>query len=152
MNEKELKHFGVLGMHWGVRKGTTWGQRIQVKVLKRDATKDAKKFAEAKMDFGEGAGIKRRHVKAALEVKFRDPNYKKSFDEALAAIDYHKATKKAKGAHNSRVVKKESTRGLKMVAKTLTGTTSIAAAYILYSQNKPLVDSAIKKVLNKQRR
>lgn len=65
----ELYNYGVKGMRWGVR---------------RRATKDAKEFARAKMFYGEGAGTRRKLIKATVEERSKDPQYKKAFDEALS--------------------------------------------------------------------
>ena len=147
MTEKELMHYGIPGMRWGVRR---FRQRLEERKVRKNARKDAMMYAEAKMDFGKGAGIKRRHVKAALDVKFRDKNYKKAFDDALAQTNYRVATKKAKTAHDVRAAKEQAVRSTKMVANFLTGTSSLAAAYILYANNKPAVDNFIRKQFKKR--
>ena len=135
-NQNELVHYGVLGMKWGVRK--------EEKKLRKAATKDAQKYAKAKMAYGQGAGIQRRHVKAELEKKMKDPKYKKSFEDALESINYTKATRQARRWRKTQDVKNQTTRSTKAVARTLTGTSSLAAAAILYMQYKPQVDRFIK--------
>ena len=77
----ELYHYGVKGQKWGVRKA------------KKLAKKDAKEFARAKMFYGEGAGNRRKLIKATVKQRSKDPTYKKAFDEALANQDmsYHAA-------------------------------------------------------------
>ena len=68
----ELFHYGVKGMKWGVRK------------TQKQAKKDAKEFARAKMFYGEGAGTRRKLIKNTVQERSKDPVYKKAFDEALS--------------------------------------------------------------------
>ena len=60
-----LAHYGVKGMKWGTRKGVSTANRSTVKMAK----KDAKRFAEAKMFYGETAGTKRKLLNAELNRK-----------------------------------------------------------------------------------
>lgn len=77
----ELTHYGVQGMKWGV---------------KRSAKKDAREFARAKMFYGEGAGTRRKLIKAKVESKSKDENYKKAFDHYFAKQDLGKHASAAK--------------------------------------------------------
>lgn len=55
------------------------------KKLQNMATKDASDWARAEMFFGEGAGIRRRHLEAQIKEKRNDiPNYKEWFDFAYS--------------------------------------------------------------------
>lgn len=65
-----LEHFGVKGMKWGVR---------------REARRDAKESARAKMYYGEGAGVRRRNINAIVKQKSKDPTYKDEYEKAYAA-------------------------------------------------------------------
>lgn len=130
-----VSHSGVIGMKWGVRR--------EERRMRKEATKDANKFAKAKMGYGEGAGTRRKLVKAELERKLKDPKYKKSFDDALEAVNFAAVARQARRDRAGRDVKNQANRSTKVIVKTLTGTTSLAAAYILYSQNKPVVDKFI---------
>ena len=130
--QDELMHYGVLGMRWGQR-------RAEAK-LQKTAIKDASRFAKAKMAYGEGVGIQRRHIKAEIESKMRNPAYKKSFDDAMETINYAKATNQATRWRKGQDTKSQAKRSTKAMARALTGTSSLAAAGILYSQNKTQVD------------
>lgn len=89
-----LAHFGVMGMKWGRRNGVE-GVTNRVN---RMAAKDAKEHAQAKMYYGEGAGIRRRQIKGVVESRSKaDPTYKKAFDHHVANQDLAKASVKAHG-------------------------------------------------------
>ena len=49
--------------------------------------RDAYRFVEAQLDYGKGAGTKRKLMKEELDYKFKDPNYKAAFDDAVSQID-----------------------------------------------------------------
>lgn len=82
MNNDELMHYGILGMHWGVRRGRT-GQTIakaQKKMTKLDAkhTKAVNKRANTKRplirtDFSD-AKFRRRDRKTLLTLQQRREN------------------------------------------------------------------------------
>ena len=81
INEDDyLEHFGVKGMKWGVR---------------REARKDAKESARAKMYYGEGAGVRRRNINAIVKQKSKDPTYKAEYEKAYAKQDLSKARRSA---------------------------------------------------------
>ena len=78
-----LEHYGVKGMKWGTR---------------RAAKRDATEFARAKMFYGEGAGTRRKLIKAKVESSSkRDADYKAAFDHYFAKQDLGKRADQAKG-------------------------------------------------------
>lgn len=95
-----LAHYGVKGMRWGVRKNNYEGASARTN---REASKDANEFARAKMFFGEGAGTRRKLIKATVEAKAqKDPTYKKAFDHHLGRQDMAKQASKARGERKSK--------------------------------------------------
>ena len=140
MGDDALEHFGIKGMHWGHRKSQ--------KGIEKMAKKDAQRHLDAKMAYGKGAGTRRKLLKAEIEQKMKDPHYKKSFDDALELADRVKAVNRAKRWRTKEDVKDQAVRSTKQVAMALTGTTSVAAAGILYMRYKPQVDAVVKTVLN----
>lgn len=117
----ELYHYGVKGMKWGVRKA------------RRLAKKDAKEFARAKMYYGEGAGNRRKLIKATVNERSKDQNYKDAFDEYLSKQDMadHAAKAKAERARNTAAKNTVKTgRGLVNAAMGNIGRASATAAAI----------------------
>ena len=88
--DDELAHFGVLGMKWGHRKTI------------KNAKDDAHEFARAKMFYGEGAGTRRKLIKAKVEQRSKDPLYKSEFDKAMSEQNMGKHAEKSKTRKNSK--------------------------------------------------
>lgn len=81
LDEDLLMHFGIRGMRWGVRKHDLPGVS---RSTNKTAAKDAHEFARAKMFYGEGAGTRRKLIKATVDAKKKhDPSYAKAFDHHL---------------------------------------------------------------------
>ena len=124
----ELYHFGVKGMKWGVR---------------REARRDAKESARAKMYYGEGAGVRRRNINAIVKQKSKDPTYKAEYEKAYAKQDLSKARRSAQrqrtitdktkgfrqGARNvGRAITREATKAVGFAAATAA---SAAIGYVI---------------------
>ena len=73
MGHSELMHYGVKGMKWGVR---------------RRARRDAKEYTQAKMYYGEGAGNRRKLIKATVKTRSKDPFYKSEFDKGKRVVQH----------------------------------------------------------------
>jgi len=95
-----ISHFGIKGQKWGVRRyqneDGTYTAAGKKRYSKRQAKKDAEEYARAKMFYGEGAGTRRKLIKATVEERSKDPEYKKNFDAYLAEQDMAKHAQKAK--------------------------------------------------------
>jgi hypothetical protein len=114
-----LAHFGVKGMKWGVRKPTPTGAS---RGTNREARKDATEYAKAKMFFGEGAGTRRKLIKATVEAKStKDPAYKEAFDHHLGAQDMAKRASQARGERKRTDIKNSTTKNARSVHRILTG-------------------------------
>ena len=136
MYNNELYHYGVKGMKWGIR---------------QQAKKDAKEFARAKMYYGEGAGTRRKLIKAKVNERSKDQNYKKEFDNALSKQDMAKHATKAKSERKRNDAKEAAARTGRGVVNIVTGHperlgASMATAYgIYYAAHKTGVDKTIAK-------
>ena len=78
--ENYLIHHGINGMKWGVRRYRNYDGTLTPlgkRRLQKEASKDAKEFARAKMFYGEGAGNRRKLIKATVNQKSKDEYYKK---------------------------------------------------------------------------
>jgi hypothetical protein len=130
MNENELEHFGVKGMHWGVRNQRT-ASGISSRSTDRAAMKDASEFARAKMFFGEGAGTRRKLIKATVEAKSKaDPEYKKAFDFHTALQDLSTHASKARSERSRTDKAKKAKQAGGAVARRLTGEFGTTAAFV----------------------
>jgi ribosomal protein S18 acetylase RimI-like enzyme len=122
----ELAHYGVKGMKWGVRKARPGGVSRKTD---RMARKDAKEFARAKQFYGEGAGTRRKLIKARVEgISKKNPGYKKAFEAHLANQDTSKHASKAQSERKRKDVKKSVGRGIRGTRHILSGNSQYASA------------------------
>lgn len=121
-----LAHYGVKGMKWGVRRDRTPGVSRKTD---REARKDAKEFARAKVFYGEGAGNRRKLIKATVEGKSKkDSSYKKAFDAHLDRQDTSKHASKARSERKRKDVKKSTGKTFRGVSHMLRGNPQYASA------------------------
>lgn len=103
-----LEHHGIKGMRWGVRKAD--GPAGVPHKTNKMAKSDAEEFTKAKLFYGEGAGTRRKLIKAKVDARSKDPLYKKAFDHHVAQTDLAKraeqATKQRKRTDRTKAVKK----------------------------------------------
>lgn len=122
----ELIHYGVKGMHWGVRHDGPPGVS---RSTNRTAKKDAKEFARAKQFYGEGAGTRRKLIKATVEGKSKkDPTYKKAFDHHLDKQDTSKHAAKARSERKRKNVANSTRKGIRGTSHILRGNSQYASA------------------------
>jgi len=137
MSEYEIYHYGVKGMRWGVR---------------RKAKKDAKEFARAKMYYGEGAGNRRKLIKATVNERSKDPDYKKAFDYYSGKQDMSKHASRAKAERKINDTKSAAAKTGRGVVNILTGHperlgAAMMTGYMAYSiAHKTGADRVIAKV------
>src|SRR6478735_3085685 len=114
-----LAHFGVKGMKWGVRRETPGGVSPKVN---REARKDAEEFTRAKLFYGQGAGTRRKLIKAKVESRSaKDADYKKAFDHHVANTDFEKRESQAKGQRRRKDVVGGTAKTARGVHRSLTG-------------------------------
>lgn len=151
----DIQHFGILGMKWGVRRYrnedgslTDAGKARYSRQLQKEASKDAKRYADAKMYYGEGAGTRRKLLKAELDKKRKSSQeYSKYLDDAINNADYYKSAKKAKAERTARDTASTVKRTTKKVMKVAVPI-AVTAGGIYYAANKAKVDSFILKTMD----
>lgn len=117
-----LIHYGVLGMKWGVRKDKT------PRSTKRQAKKDAKEYARAKMFYGEGAGTRRKHINATVNQRSKDKKYKAEFDKQLSKQDMGKHASKARAERKRKDVRKSAGKTARGLVNASVGNVARASA------------------------
>ena len=132
-NENELAHFGIKGMHWGIRRFQNEDGTLTEAGKKRyrEASKDAKEFARAKMYYGEGAGTRRKLIKAKVTEKSKDAGYKEAFDYALSQQDMNKHAEAAKRERKAKDVKNTAEKTGRGIINIAAGNPERAAASVL---------------------
>lgn len=121
-----LEHYGIPGMKWGKR--SSGGGSSTPRATERTAAKDAKEHARAKMYYGEGAGIRRRQIKATVDQRSKDPAYKEAFDRHSGKQDMAKAGAKARSERKRTDVIKGGTKTAKGIHHILNGNSQYANA------------------------
>ena len=126
--EEFLEHFGIKGMRWGIRNDDRGGAS---RGTDRAAAKDAKEFARAKLFFGEGAGTRRKLIKATVEAKKKkDPTYAKAFDRHLNNQDLSKHASKARSERSRKNKGKAAKQTGGAIARRITGEMGTKAAFV----------------------
>ena len=139
-----LAHYGVKGMRWGQRKASIPGVSPKTS---REAKKDATEFAKAKMFYGEGAGTRRKLIKAKVEAKAaKDPNYKKAFDHHLGNQDMGKRAEGARSERRRKDVVKGTAKTARGVKNLVLGTgapVALSALVVYGAWKNPAVRSVV---------
>lgn len=126
-------------MHWGQRNSLSRNERH----TNRLASKDAKRFADAKMFYGKTAGTKRKLLNAELNKKReRMPGYEDAFNKALEEVDYARSAKKAVAKRRSIDTAYRTRVTIKQILG-VTGTLTAASAGIIYAKNKDKIDNFV---------
>lgn len=128
-----LAHHGIKGQKWGIRRSPEeLGHKVPRSTI-RTAKKDAKEFARAKMFYGEGAGNRRKLIRATVNERSKDPYYKAEFEKALAKQDMAEHAVKARRERTVKTATAKTTktaRGIINMALGNAGRASAAAATI----------------------
>lgn len=118
-----LAHYGVPGMKWGRRNGSSTPRKTE-----KEASRDAKESAKAKMYYGEGAGVRRRLINNTVKSKSKDPVYKEAFERNLAGQDMAKAASQARTKRKRTDTVNSAKKTTRGVSHMLRGNTRYASA------------------------
>lgn len=147
-DEEYLMHFGVKGMKWGTRKNDLPGVP---RSTNREARKDAAEFARAKMFYGEGAGTRRKLIKASVEAKAKkDPTYQAAFDHHLGQQDLSTHASKARTERRRKDVKAGVGKNARAVNRAINGPFAgpVAATVLLGAYGAARASGLDKKAMN----
>ena len=108
MINQELYHYGILGQKWGIRRyqnsdGTLTAEgKIRYKQeVQKMAQKDAQRWSDAKVAYGEGAGTRRKLIDKEINQKKKDKEYARAYKEAQKHVDIDKSLRKAESLHRN---------------------------------------------------
>lgn len=129
----QLYHYGIKGMKWGVRRTPEQLGHYSDGKKRKIAKKDAKRYVKAKMGYGEGAGTRRKLLKAELSEKMKDSTYKSAFDNYVENANYEKAGRAAKRERRIRDI--TSNKVVRTGAKIAGVAAAVGVGYKIASQN-----------------
>lgn len=112
----------------GVRKQRTPGVSRKTD---RAARKDAKEFTQAKMYYGEGAGNRRKMIKAKVDQRSKDAAYKKAFDNHVSNTDWEKRGQQARGKRRRQDAKNSVGKTARGIRNLATGNTQYVGTAVL---------------------
>lgn len=104
-----------------------------IEKTRKMAEKDARRYAEAKLNYGKGAGTQRKLLDAELKEKMANEIYKAAFEAALAGIDQAGVVEKIRK-------KKGVQRAVDGARK---GVRTVRRAENMYYRNKGLIDRIV---------
>ena len=137
-DQSHLAHFGVKGMKWGVHRSEAASLGVSRKT-NREAKRDAKEYTHAKMFYGNGAGNRRKLIKATVNSKSKDPAYKKAFDHHVENTDMAKRAQQARGQRHRKTTAEKTAktgRGIINVARgnARAASATVAGAAFVYTE------------------
>lgn len=149
-----LQHHGVKGMKWGVRRSQDkFGHKLvnahRDYHEKKEARKDAKEFARAKMYYGKGAGNRRKLIKATVNEKSKSKVYSKEFDKALSSQNMADHVTKAKRERKINTAKDTAGKWGRGVVNIASGNPQRAAASVVAVYSVLRVTGADKVIIDK---
>lgn len=101
--------------------------------LRRQAARDAQRYLEAKMNYGQGAGNQRKIINAQVQERMKNEIYKAAFEAALAGID--------KAGVAEKIQKKKGVQ--RVVEGTRKGLRTARRAEGFYYRNRYWIDSIL---------
>ena len=107
--------------------------------IEKEAARDARRFAEAKMNYGKGAGTQRKLLNAELSHKMENSLYQEAFNDALAHIDEADVARRIK-------TRKSVEKGAKAVRNGYYTARRVGNAY---NRNKTLIDQILSIIFGK---
>ena len=152
VGEDFLEHYGVKGMKWGVRKDAPAALSGVPRSTNREARKDAKESARAKMFYGTGAGTRRKLINNSVAAKSkRDPAYKKAFDyhyEQQNLANHAVKARRERGRKDKAETVAKTTRGVKNLVMQNGAPVTVAAVAVYSASQNPAVRKVVKDVGN----